>query len=44
VRQLRFAAVLLLFAALPAGLGLLVLIPVLCGSVYASYRDIFVAD
>jgi uncharacterized membrane protein len=31
------------FAALPVGLGFLVLGPVLAGSVYASYRDIFVA-
>lgn len=36
--------VLLFFAALPAGLGLLVLLPVIAGSVYASYRDIFVAN
>lgn len=35
--------VLMFFAALPAGLGFLVLIPVLSGSVYVSYRDIFVA-
>lgn len=35
--------VLCFFAALPAGLGFLVLGPVLAGSVYASYRDIFVA-
>ena len=32
------------FAALPAGLGFLVLIPVLSGSVYSSYRDIFLAN
>ncbi|MCB1933480.1 MAG: hypothetical protein KDI45_13565 [Candidatus Accumulibacter sp.] len=31
------------FAALPVGLGFLVLGPVLAGSVYASYRDIFLA-
>ncbi|MBL8397920.1 MAG: hypothetical protein JNL84_07225 [Candidatus Accumulibacter sp.] len=30
-------------AVLPAGLGLLVLVPVLAGSVYAAYRDIFLA-
>lgn len=36
--------VLLFFAALPAGLGLLVLLPVIAGSIYASYRDIFVAN
>ena len=36
--------VLMFFAALPAGLGFLVLIPVLAGSTYASYRDIFVAN
>lgn len=36
--------VLCFFAALPAGLGFLVLGPVLAGSVYASYRDIFIAD
>jgi uncharacterized membrane protein len=38
------AMVLVFFAALPVGLGFLVLIPVLSGSVYASYRDIFVAN
>jgi uncharacterized membrane protein len=36
--------VLLFFAALPVGLGFLVLIPVLCGSIYVSYRDIYVAN
>lgn len=35
--------VLCFFAALPVGLGFLVLGPVLAGSVYASYRDIFLA-
>lgn len=32
------------FAMLPVGLGLLILIPVTSGSVYASYRDVFVAN
>jgi uncharacterized membrane protein len=36
--------VLMFFAALPVGLGFLVLVPVLSGSVYVSYRDIFVAN
>lgn len=36
-------AVLAFFAVLPVGLGLLVLIPVTAGSVYAAYRDIFLA-
>jgi uncharacterized membrane protein len=31
------------FAALPVGLGFLVLIPVLAGTAYASYQDVFVA-
>jgi uncharacterized membrane protein len=30
-------------AVLPAGLGMLILVPVLAGSVYAAYRDIFLA-
>lgn len=34
--------VLIFFAALPLGLGFLVLIPVLAGALYASYRDVFV--
>lgn len=38
------AMVLMFFAALPVFLGFLILIPVLSGSVYASYRDIFVAN
>ena len=38
-----FVLVLAFFAALPAGLGFLVLAPVLAGSIYAQYRDIFVA-
>ncbi len=36
--------VLLFFAALPVGLGFLIFIPVLAGSIYVSYRDIFVAN
>lgn len=36
--------VLCFFAALPVGLGFLVLGPVLAGSAYASYRDTFLAD
>ena len=36
--------VLAFFAALPLFLGFLVLLPVISGSVYGSYRDIFVAD
>jgi len=36
--------VLMFFAALPVFLGFLVLVPVLSGSIYASYRDVFVAD
>lgn len=35
-------ALLLFVAALPLGLGLLVLIPVLSGAAYASYRDVFI--
>ncbi len=37
------AFVLCFFAALPVGLGFLVLIPVLAGTAYASYQDVFVA-
>ena len=36
--------VLTVFSALPVGLGLLVLSPVLAGANYASYRDVFVAN
>ena len=35
--------VLSFFAALPVGLGFLVLIPVLAGTAYAAYQDVFVA-
>lgn len=38
------AMVLMFFAALPIFLGFLVLIPVLSGSIFVSYRDIFVAN
>ena len=37
-----FLIVSLFFAMLPLGLGLLLLLPVFSGAVYASYRDIFV--
>ena len=37
-----FLVVSLFFAMLPVGLGLLLLLPVFSGAVYASYRDIFV--
>lgn len=36
--------ILAFFAALPMFLGFLVLLPVLAGSMYASYRDVFLAD
>jgi uncharacterized membrane protein len=36
-----FLVVALFFAMLPIGLGLLLLLPVFSGAVYASYRDIF---
>ena len=36
-----FLVVALFFAMLPLGLGLLLLLPVFSGAVYASYRDIF---
>lgn len=35
--------VLSFFAALPVGLGFLVLLPLLAGTAYASYQDVFVA-
>lgn len=35
-------SILAFFAALPMGLGFLVLVPVLAGALYASYRDVFV--
>lgn len=35
--------ILAFFAALPLGLGFLVLIPVLSGALYAAYRDLFIA-
>jgi uncharacterized membrane protein len=35
--------VLCFFAALPVGLGFLVLIPVLAGAAYAAYQDVFLA-
>jgi uncharacterized membrane protein len=37
-----FLVVALFFAMLPLGLGLLLLLPVFSGAVYASYRDIFI--
>ena len=37
-------SVLAFFATLPMLLGYLVLIPLVAGSVYAAYRDIFLAD
>ena len=33
--------VLSLLALLPLGLGMIVLVPVLAGTLYASYRDVF---
>jgi uncharacterized membrane protein len=30
------------FAMLPIGMGMMLLLPIFCGAVYASYRDIFV--
>lgn len=37
-----FLVVALFFAMLPVGIGLILLLPVFSGAVYASYRDIFV--
>ena len=37
-----FLVVALFFAMLPLGLGMVLLLPVFSGAVYASYRDIFV--
>ncbi len=37
-----FLVVALFFAMLPLGMGLLLLLPIFSGAVYASYRDIFV--
>lgn len=39
-----FLVVALFFAMLPVGMGLLLLLPVFSGAVYASYRDIFVGS
>ena len=39
-----FLVVALFFAMLPVGLGLLLLLPVFSGAVYASYRDIFMGS
>ena len=38
------AMILSFFAALPIGLGFLILIPVLAGALYVAYRDIFIAN
>lgn len=37
------AGCLALLAAVPMGLGFLVLVPVLCGALHAAYRDLFVS-
>lgn len=37
-----FMAIFAFFAALPLGLGFLILIPVLAGAMYAAYRDLFI--
>lgn len=39
-----FLVVSLFFAMLPLGMGLILLLPVFSGAVYASYRDIFVGS
>ena len=39
-----FLVVALFFAMLPLGMGLLLLLPVFSGAVYASYRDIFLGS
>ena len=39
-----FLVVALFFAMLPVGMGLLLLLPVFSGAVYASYRDIFMGS
>jgi uncharacterized membrane protein len=39
-----FLVVALFFAMLPVGMGLILLLPVASGAVYASYRDIFVGS
>ena len=39
-----FLVVALFFAMLPVGMGLLLLLPVVSGAVFASYRDIFVGS
>jgi uncharacterized membrane protein len=39
-----FLVVALFFAMLPLGMGLLLLLPVVSGAVYASYRDIFMGS
>jgi uncharacterized membrane protein len=39
-----FLVVALFFSMLPVGMGLLLLLPVASGAVYASYRDIFVGS
>ena len=39
-----FLVVALFFAMLPVGMGLLLLLPVASGAVFASYRDIFVGS
>ena len=43
IDSLTYNLLLAFAATIPFGLGWLVLLPVLAGSAYASYRDIFVA-